>query len=201
MSSRIHVTTSDRSISGRVCEVRTSLNATKIDKARREEARKEKERLEHLTWRQRRELDALRDVLEPYPDGDEWEDDALHSRAPVQISHAGEALPEDPERADSDLFQGLRLNQRGLWGRCRRYHDTRTRRNRTQLQVDAFAKQLKCMVDAYLELGVDVAGRDGLAGSYPPAEDAEVRQQLNVVVVDVFCEWFMFFYGGNCLLR
>lgn len=67
----------------------------------------------------------------------------------------------------------------------------RKRRNRTQLQVNAFAKQLECMADAYLDLGVAVAEGDGLAASYDvPGEELDGR---DILVVDVFSASSFFF--------
>ncbi|KAJ7727652.1 hypothetical protein DFH07DRAFT_871547 [Mycena maculata] len=126
-----------------------------------------------MSQEQRRELDAIRDLPDPYGDDDAWEDDILHGRAPAEISHAGEAIPEDPE-----------LN---VWGR-RRHQDYRTRRNRTQLQVDGFTKQMERMADAYLGLGVAAGGEGGLAASYIPEEGTEIRERRDVLVVDIFCE-------------
>ncbi|KAJ7835462.1 hypothetical protein B0H14DRAFT_2590286 [Mycena olivaceomarginata] len=91
----------------------------------------------------------------------------------------GEAPPEDAERADADLFEGLRENSR-------RYPDLRKRRDRTQLQVDGFAKQLEQMADAYIKLGVAVAEGGGLEATYDIAADAETQESRNIVVVDVF---------------
>ncbi|KAJ6550722.1 hypothetical protein B0H10DRAFT_2242599 [Mycena sp. CBHHK59/15] len=183
LSNRVQTVQGSRSGS----TIRASLSQTKIEKARREQERREKARLENLSQQERRAHDAMRDLPDPYPD-DDWEDDIVHGRAEAQISHAGEALPEDPERADSDLFQSLRENQLGLWGRRhhRRYHDNRPRHNRTQLQVDGFAGQLEWMADAYMELALKIDGILGLAASYPPAEGVEVQQRIPVDVIDIF---------------
>ncbi|KAJ7834644.1 hypothetical protein B0H14DRAFT_3142310 [Mycena olivaceomarginata] len=153
LSKRVQSTTSKRAPSGRVLPIRASLNAAKILQAKEEDARKAAEHLQNMSQEERRDRDILRGDFFALDGGDDsWEDDVLHGRAAADISHAGEAMPEDPERADGDLFQGLRQNQRRLWGH-RRYPDLRTRRNRTQLQVDGFAKQIERMADAYLELG------------------------------------------------
>lgn len=71
------------------------------------------------------------------------------------------------------------------------YADTRTRRNRTQLLVNAFAPQLESMTDAYLAFSLASADTDGgLAFNYKTPEDAEIQETQRVVVVDVFCKWF-----------
>ncbi|KAJ6603182.1 hypothetical protein DFH09DRAFT_1242728 [Mycena vulgaris] len=43
------------------------------------------------------------------------------------------------------------------------------------------------LADAYLELGVDVAKGEGLAASYDVPVDAEVQEEREILVVDVFC--------------
>jgi hypothetical protein len=158
-----------------------------------------------MSQEEHRDRDILRGDFFALDGGDDsWEDDVLHGRAAADISHAGEAMPEDPERADGNLFQGLRQNQRcafvfweylaillkgflrrQLWGH-RRYPDLRTRRNRTQLQVDGFAKQIERMADAYLELGVVVEKGEGLAASYKFAEGTPVKERRDILMVDVF---------------
>jgi hypothetical protein len=156
-----------------------------------------------MSQEERCDRDILRSDFFALDGGDDsWEDNVLHGRAAADISHAGEA--RGPERADGDLFQGLRQNQRcafvfweylaillkgflrrRLWGH-RRYPDLRTRRNRTQLQVDGFAKQIERMADAYLELGVVVEKGEGLAASYKFAEGTPVKERRDILVVDVF---------------
>jgi hypothetical protein len=132
-------------------------------------------------------------------DGGGYEDDVLHGRTAAAISHAGEALtPEDTVRADEDLLEGLRANHRwaltfnseGLWLMFYflrkvfgRYTDTRTRRDRTQKQVNAFAAQMKPMTDEFLEWTAST--RRGL-DSYESRLDAVVQETRDVLVVDVF---------------
>jgi hypothetical protein len=53
---------------------------------------------------------------------------------------------------------------RRLWGR-RKYADLRTRRDRTQLQVDVFARQMERMADTYMHFVAAVAEEDGLPSS------------------------------------
>jgi hypothetical protein len=69
-----------------------------------------------MSREEHRDYDVLRgDFLDTFDDNDAWEDDILHGRAAAQISHAGEALLEDPERADADLFQGLRQSHKYIF--------------------------------------------------------------------------------------
>jgi hypothetical protein len=66
-----------------------------------------------MSREERRDYDVLRgDFPDVFDDNDTWEDNILHGRAAAQISDAGEALLEDPERADTDLFQGLRQSHK-----------------------------------------------------------------------------------------
>ncbi|KAJ7343076.1 hypothetical protein DFH08DRAFT_963082 [Mycena albidolilacea] len=170
--------TSDRQPGRR--HTRTSLTAAKIRDAKAADALKEAERHEAMTRDERRELNNLRDLADPFGGGDDnaWEDDVLHGRAAAEISHAGEA-PEDSERADTDLFEGLREDSR-------RYPDLRKGRDCTQLQVDSFAKQLEQMTDAYIKLGVAVAEGGGLEATYGIAADAETQETRNIIVINVF---------------
>lgn len=75
----------------------------------------------------------------------------------------------------------------------RRYPDTRTRRNRTQLQVNAFAAQIERMADAYLDWSVANAEEGGLGSSYELPKDADVQERRNVLVIDVFCTLGLYF--------
>jgi hypothetical protein len=72
---------------------------------------------------------------------------------------------------------------RQLFGK---YVDTRTRRNRTQERVDAFARQIPSMADAYLQWSLESA-EDGLAYSYVLPTDAVVQERRKVLVIDIFC--------------
>ncbi|KAJ7351528.1 hypothetical protein DFH08DRAFT_957837 [Mycena albidolilacea] len=184
MSSRLHINTNDRQ-SGRrhIC---TLLTAAKIREAKVADAHREAERREAMTREECRELKNLRDLPDAFGDDDDgWEEDLLHGRAVADISHAGEALQEDSERADADLFEGLRESSRQLWRR-RRFPDLRRRRDRTQLQVDGFARQLDQMADVYVELGVAVMEGGGLAATYNIAADAEIQESRDITVIDVF---------------
>ncbi|KAJ7707981.1 hypothetical protein B0H14DRAFT_2646727 [Mycena olivaceomarginata] len=186
LSKRIQTTTAQRASSGRVIHVRNSLNATKICLAKSREAQEAAVRLQNMSREERRNYDVLRgDFPDVFDDNDGWEDDVLHSRAPAQISHAGEALPEDSERADADLFQGLRQSHGRLWGH-RKYPDLRTQKDRTQLQVDVFARQIERMADAYMDFEVAVAEEDGIPSSCAVPAPEGVQEIRDVLVVDMF---------------
>lgn len=77
---------------------------------------------------------------------------------------------------------------RKLFGR---YRDTRTRRNRTQLQVDAFAPQMEHIVDSYLTWSL-ATSEGGLASTYVQPEGAIVQEKRNMLIVDMFCECYNF---------
>ncbi|KAF7337160.1 hypothetical protein MVEN_02154000 [Mycena venus] len=170
----------------RVLPIRSSLNAAKICLAKAEDACKQAERLQNMSQEERRDHDLLRgNFSAPYDDDDGWEEGVLHGRTTAHISHAGEAPPEDPERADADLFYGIRQNHRKVWGR-RRYPNLRTRRNCTQLQIDGFARQIERMTDAYLDFGVAVAEEDGIPAYSEVPGAAGVQETRKIFVVDVF---------------
>ncbi|KAJ7889158.1 hypothetical protein B0H14DRAFT_3712526 [Mycena olivaceomarginata] len=104
LSKRVQTTTAQRASSGRVTHVRNSLTVANIRLAKAREAQEAAERLQNMSRDERRDYDVLRgDFPDAFEDDDGWEDDVLHGRATAQISHAGEALPEDPERADAGL--------------------------------------------------------------------------------------------------
>lgn len=75
-----------------------------------------------MSREERRDHDQLRDDFSAaYGDEDGWEHDVLSGRTAAVIRHAGEALPEDTEQGDSDLWQDLCQNQRCvfLWDATR----------------------------------------------------------------------------------
>ncbi|KAJ7853837.1 hypothetical protein B0H14DRAFT_3653218 [Mycena olivaceomarginata] len=186
LSKRVQTTTAQRASSGRVTHVRNSLTVANICLTKARETQEAAERLQNMSREERRDHDILRgDFPDAFEDNDGWEDDVLHGRATTQISHAGEALSEDPECADAGLFLGLRQSDRGLQGR-RKYPDLRTRKNRTQLQVDAFARQIDQMADSYMDFGVAVAEEDGLPLSCAVPAPEEVQEVRDVLVVDMF---------------
>ncbi|KAJ7304691.1 hypothetical protein DFH08DRAFT_903244 [Mycena albidolilacea] len=111
----------------------------------RADAKSEAERRAGMTHEQRRAHDALH-YMPPSVDmvDDDLEDDVLQGRVAVEISHAGEAiLDEDTEQADQNLLEQLHRHHEQLFAGRRRRRDYRTRRNRTQLLVDAFTAQLR----------------------------------------------------------
>ncbi|KAJ7869704.1 hypothetical protein B0H14DRAFT_2571643 [Mycena olivaceomarginata] len=115
------------------------------------------------------------------------DDDVLHGRTPMDISHAGEAIPEDEaDEDDADLLQQLREHHNQLFaGRSRRRRDRRARRNRTQIMVDVFAAQLEKMTDAYVDWDLAMADK-GLGGSYTQPEDSVEEDRHPMWVVDLF---------------
>ncbi|KAJ7195403.1 hypothetical protein B0H12DRAFT_1082211 [Mycena haematopus] len=141
-----------------------------------------------LSEQQRREENALRDIPDPYDADDIYEQDVLRGRTAADISHAGEA-PDDEwvDDTEQSLLEQLRSQQRKLWGRqtC----DKRTRGDRTQIRVDAFAAQMPQMVDAYLKWALDTAD-SGLGTLYQHPEDKVVETTLRVYVVDMFSAYY-----------
>ncbi|KAJ7840355.1 hypothetical protein B0H13DRAFT_2366292 [Mycena leptocephala] len=139
-----------------------------------------------MSRQQRREYDRLRrDVPDDFGDNDDggYADDILHGRTTANISHAGEDLsPEDVECSDGTLYERLLQSHQQLFGK---YMDTCTRRNRTQERVDAFARQIPSMSDAYLQWSLE-SGNNGLAYRYEPPADAVVQEKRKVLVVDMF---------------
>ncbi|KAJ6566685.1 hypothetical protein B0H19DRAFT_1374151 [Mycena capillaripes] len=137
MSTRLHTTTSERAQSGRILHIRSSLTAVRITLAKEAEALKEAERRKAMSRQERCDLNNLRDIPDTFDD-DDWEDDVLHGRAAAQISHAGESLPEDPERADADLFQGLCNTGYAEAAKAKRGIETQ-RRHALEVQVKVLA--------------------------------------------------------------
>ncbi|KAJ7870831.1 hypothetical protein B0H14DRAFT_3439924 [Mycena olivaceomarginata] len=118
-----------------------------------------------MTETQLRSLDRLHgDIPDAFDDNDDYEQDILHGRAAADISHAGEQIMGD--------FGG-------------RYPDTRTRKNRTQQQVDAFNAQLDRMTDAYLDFSLAIAD-EGLAASLRLRKTAACRKRERLW-------WWIFF--------
>ncbi|KAJ7796922.1 hypothetical protein B0H14DRAFT_3157767 [Mycena olivaceomarginata] len=156
------------------------LTASKVRQAKAEETRREAERLEAMTAAQRRNVELLQNFGDAFDDDDRYEQDILHGRTAVDISHAGEALPPDEaDAADAALMAGLRRRPGA------RYRDTRTRKNRTQQQTAAFEAQLERMADAYLEFSLAIAD-EGLMASPRVPENADVQETRDLLVVDMF---------------
>ncbi|KAJ7804983.1 hypothetical protein B0H13DRAFT_1930452, partial [Mycena leptocephala] len=145
-SLKIQMSTAQRGSSGRARKRQKTLNAAELRAVQAEEAEREAERIEAMSRQQRREYDRLRcDIPDDFDGNDDggYADDVLHGRTTANISHAGGDLsPEDVERSDGALYERLLQSHRQLFGK---YVDTRTRRNRTQERVDAFARQIPSM--------------------------------------------------------
>ncbi|KAK7028351.1 hypothetical protein R3P38DRAFT_3314844 [Favolaschia claudopus] len=177
-SKAIRTSASLRQKSGRVVSGQKTLKSTAIRVAQEEEAERHAQRLQNMSRRQRRELEQLQDIPEVDFD-DDFEDDVLHGRATAQISHEGDAFAREA-RTNAELFEEIRQDQR------KQYPDKRTRRNRTQIQVDAFAPQLERMADTYMDWSVEIGEEDGLASTYRLPEGTRVQGIRKVVVVDIF---------------
>ncbi|KAJ7777819.1 hypothetical protein DFH07DRAFT_950870 [Mycena maculata] len=183
MSSKVRSSTSVRSTSGRPRQLHETLNLREVRLAKQEEERSKAERLEALNTSQRHNLDQLQGIADPFDDDDSYEQDVLHGRAAADISHAGEALSsEEADQADAALLTGLRTNHKRLWGR---YADTRTWKNRTQQQVDAFRAQLEHMANAYLAFSL-TATEGPLPYMSKTPEGAVLEETRDVLVVDMF---------------
>ncbi|KAJ7745015.1 hypothetical protein DFH07DRAFT_776919 [Mycena maculata] len=167
------------SSAGVVTKKRKTLTSEQVRAQQLEEARLEAKRLEVNSYEQLR-----RDVPEYFDDShDDYLEDVLHGRTAANLSNAGEELTqEDVATANSDFYEQLRESQRQRLGK---YVDSHTRKNRTQEQVDVFAKQIPSMADAFLKYSVEA--RDaGLAYLYKLPEDAVIEETREVLVVDVF---------------
>ena len=73
------------------------------------------------------------------------------------------------------------------------------RKDRTQLQVDVFAKQIERMADAYMDFEVAVVEEGGLPSSCAIPAPAEVQEISDVFVVDMFCTAFVSFVKQKSL--
>lgn len=175
-----------------------------------------------MTRQQRRQLEELHDRdlsnFNDHEDSDNYVQDVLHGRARAEISHAGEALsPDAVNKADAALMRDLRPARRCvffffLWSGVptytyiafvrQRYAETRTRRNRTLLQVKAFEVQLEQMVDVYLAFSLAAADvEEGLPSTCKTPEDAELQETHDVLVVDMFCTHnLQLFYSFHFLI-
>ncbi|KAJ7113062.1 hypothetical protein C8R44DRAFT_741400 [Mycena epipterygia] len=189
LSRLVQITRTRRTAGGRSRTETETLTPAQIRVRKDAEEQEEAARRAGLTEQQRREENAQRDIADPY-DADDvgWEDyqeDVLRGHTTADISHAGEAVTdEEVEDAEESLLEQLRTHHRTLYGRRR---DHRTRTNRTQVLVDAFAVQMEGMADAYLEWSLTTAD-SGLASLYMHPEDAVVQEMHHVYVVDLFCK-------------
>ncbi|KAJ7710600.1 hypothetical protein B0H17DRAFT_1123733 [Mycena rosella] len=187
-SHRFHVTGSALNASGRRVGVRATLTPLEIRLLKEEDERKEAERRAAMTQAQRHEQDHVRDVPDPYDELDEnafadYQDDVLRGHIAADISHAGKDLTEDEvQNTDRSLLEELRAHHNQLFPQAR---DSRTRRDRTKIRVDAFAAQLECMANAYVGWSLAVA-EEGLGSTYSLPEGAIVEETRNIIVVDMF---------------
>jgi hypothetical protein len=153
-------------------------------------------------------------VAEPYNNNDTgfdlYQEDVLRGRATADISHAGEAWPEDTaEEVRENLLDSLRAHHKyvslflvflienllilatsKLFGR---WCDFRTRSDWTQKRVNVFAAQMTSMTDAYMEWSSDTA-EDGLGKLYAHPEGAVIEGTQRVYVVDIFSEYCLCFF-------
>ncbi|KAF7347990.1 hypothetical protein MSAN_01751100 [Mycena sanguinolenta] len=183
-SSSIHIAATERNVYGRIIKKRRTLTAAQILVAKEEEARREAERRASLSEKQRRAEDRLwEDIADPLDNESSYEDEVLRGRIAADFSNAGEAVGEEQlRRSDQELLEELKEHHHRLNGRP---PDRRTRRDRTQLQVNAFAAQLERMTDAYIEWSLSVAER-GLGCDYALPAEAVVQDSRRVLVVDIF---------------
>ncbi|KAJ7824252.1 hypothetical protein B0H14DRAFT_3469498 [Mycena olivaceomarginata] len=128
-----------------------------------------------MTQEQRREHEAFLDVSGGFKDDSGgYEGDFLRGNTAAEISHAGEAI-QDPEedRVDNDLLEMLREQQSKIFSR--RPRDRRTRADRTQILVDAFAAQLESMADAYVTWDLGMSEKD-LGDEYTLPEGSVIEE-------------------------
>ncbi|KAJ7166567.1 hypothetical protein C8R43DRAFT_946113 [Mycena crocata] len=136
------------------------------------------------------DLTALQDLADDYDIDDtgpgwQYEQDVLHGRTQVNLTNAGDTLDEEEvqdSQSEKTLLEKLREHHNQLFPRRRDY---RTRTDRTQILVDAFAEQLKFMADEYVQWSASIA-ESSLAAVYTQPEDAIVEGSRNVLVVDIF---------------
>ncbi|KAF8128818.1 hypothetical protein K438DRAFT_2000099 [Mycena galopus ATCC 62051] len=187
-SRHLIVTRTERAPSGRVRKKTLKLTAAEVRLLKAEEEAQEAERLAAMTRQERQQHDALCDLPEAMGDDDGWEDDILRGNTTAEISHAGEAIQdEDAERveADEDLLDKLHQQQETQFTLKPRCRDPRTRRDRTQIMMDAFAMQLEAMTSSYM-CWSSVMSEKGLGGEYEQPEHLLVQDKEQVWVVDLF---------------
>ncbi|KAJ7044323.1 hypothetical protein C8F04DRAFT_1027413 [Mycena alexandri] len=90
------------------------------------------------------------------------------------------------ENEEQTLLEKMCSHHQKLWGSKR---DNRTRRDRTQILVDAFAAQMGPMTSAYIDWQHDTK-EDGLGKLFNHAEAAVVEDIENVYVVDLFSAYY-----------
>ncbi|KAJ7362389.1 hypothetical protein DFH08DRAFT_799427 [Mycena albidolilacea] len=119
------------------------------------------------------------------------DNDVLHGHTALDISHAGELIPEDEaDQDDVDLLQELREHHNQLFAsRSRHQQDCRTQHNRTQIIVDVFAAQLEKMTDVYMDWSLAMVDK-GLGGDYMQPEGSVEEDRHPVWVVDLFSAYY-----------
>ncbi|KAJ7073352.1 hypothetical protein B0H15DRAFT_806803 [Mycena belliarum] len=136
-----------------------------------------------MTAAERREHERMRDLPDGFEDDDGYEDDVMRGDVAAETSHAGEFVTEEEaQESDVSLLEQLRAHHNQLFPRTR---DRRTRADRTQILVDAFAAQMEAMTDVYLVWKLATA-EAGLGAAYLPPEDASVEHTQRILVVDNF---------------
>ncbi|KAF8144404.1 hypothetical protein K438DRAFT_1992863 [Mycena galopus ATCC 62051] len=187
-SRHLIVTRSERAPSGRARNKTLKLTPAEVRLLKAEEEAQEAERLAAMTRQERRQHDALCDVPDAMGDDDGWEDNILRGNTMAEISHAREAIQdENAERleADEDLLDKLHEQQETLLTPKARRRDPCTRRDRTQITVDAFSAQLEAMTNAYMSWSLAMSEK-GLGGEYEQPEHLVTQDKEQVWVVDLF---------------
>ncbi|KAJ7232802.1 hypothetical protein C8J57DRAFT_1480529 [Mycena rebaudengoi] len=134
--------------------------------------------------------DTFRDSANFQDDADESNNNlgaVLEGASLAEISHEGEDLTPQ-QIANKDALDEARAWEDLQESHNRLYahrHDYRTRRNRTQDMVDAFAPQMPAMADAYIAWDL-CCSAEGLGVLLAPPSDAMVQGMLPMVVVDIF---------------
>ncbi|KAF8209728.1 hypothetical protein K438DRAFT_1959963 [Mycena galopus ATCC 62051] len=187
LSRHIIITQTERAPSGKARKKTLKLTPAEIRLLKAEEEAREAERLAAMTRQERQQHDALCELPDAMEDDNGWEDDILRGKTTAEISHAGEAIQDEDEQleADEDLMDKLREQQETLFATKPRRRDPRTRRDRTQITVDAFAAQLQAMTTAYMGWSSAMSEK-GLGGEYEQPEDLVMQDKEQVWVVDLF---------------
>ncbi|KAJ7092066.1 hypothetical protein B0H15DRAFT_948248 [Mycena belliarum] len=186
-SSRVQLGGSQRNAAGRTVRRKVTFSNAELLSLKKEEEEREAERRANMNEAERRDHERMRDLPEDDDAGYGYEGEVLRGEAIADISHAGEDLTEEAiEEADISLLEQLRAHHNQLFPRAR---DKRTRTNRTQILVDAFAAQMEAMTDAYVSWDLETA-QDGLASVYTQPRDAEVEETNEIFVVDLFSAYY-----------
>ncbi|KAJ7233544.1 hypothetical protein C8J57DRAFT_1577441 [Mycena rebaudengoi] len=190
LSRRVSIKTSTKNSAGRRVNVQEVLNPKNVRRRKDTTAAAEALRVGDLTAAQRRAEDAFRDSANFQDDADESNNNlgaVLEGASLAEISHEGEDLTPQ-QIANKDALDEARAWEDLQESHNRLYahrHDYRTRRNRTQDMVDAFAPQMPAMADAYIAWDLRCSA-EGLGVLLAPPSDAMVQGMLPMVVVDIF---------------